>query len=148
VALPFFAWIFMRGRAESHDEYVARQFARHTGLSSESLLALMRTNDRLRHHAATDGDWKSIEEFAASPHIEYRVNAELALTYAKGTKFEEKARGLLRRLAQDPDGGTRVIALRSLKAMRDPDASRLLQTAMASNDPYVSAKAHDISRQD
>ncbi len=135
----------MRGKSESQDQYVARMFARHTGLSGDSLLQFMGTQDHLRRKIATEADWAVVEKFAASPHIEFRVNSEIALGFTVGTRFENRARAVLRKLAEDSEPGIKLIALYTLTSMRDPDASRFLETDLESKDPFVSTKVREFA---
>lgn len=145
-ALPLIAWSVLHGKTETKEEVVARHFEQHTGLSARDLMRIDKASENLRQHQATDEDWRVIETFSASPHLEFRVTAEQSITYARGTAYEARARAILRRLAEDPDGGTRMVALRSLKAMRDPEAPRLIDLAKHSTDPYVSAKIWDLDK--
>lgn len=146
LALPLLAWIYFSKKAQTPEEYAAKQFAKHTGLSGEELLLILRTNDKIRTKQIDDRDWGVIEKYSNSPAIEFRANSELALPFLKGTPYEARARAVLHRLAQDTDPGTRSVAIQAMFKSGDPQAQSSLEEAQQSTDPAIKSEADRIAK--
>ncbi len=145
VATPFLAWVLLNRKAPSQEEYAARQFAKHSGLSGDTLLSIWKANENIRSKRATAKDWNVVESNSKSSSMEFRATSEMALAHLKGTEFEHKAVEVLHRLADDPDAGVKTIAIRALFRIGHPQAKKFLSDAQASNEPSIKAEADKIA---
>lgn len=141
LSVPLFVWVVLSARTPSPEEYAAKRFAKNTGLSGQTLLKILGANKSLRARSTTEDDWQVIEENAQSPSVEFRANAILALSFARGTRFDVRARAILHRLASDQDPGVQLIAVNTLCKIGDPRAQEFLTAAKNSTNEIVRSRA-------
>lgn len=148
VSAPVVLWRATQSNMPTQNESIGGSFQKHTGLDGRKLTALLNIHDKVgSRKPITDDEWRSIVEASESPNLEFRVNSLISLHRLVGTKYEEGARNIARRLSSDPDPGTRCVALGRLVAMHDHTAKSELVSALRSENAQVVERAKKLSRE-
>ena len=146
VASPLAMYFMFRPHPETQEEYTARMFEIHTGIPGANLKELTHAVSDLRARKATEADVEVLEKYSISPRLELRAGSEMATGYLIGTPFQSRAHAMVLRLAEDPDPGTRLIAIESLIPFSRSEAKVYVDKNLASPDPNIAMRIRQIAK--
>lgn len=116
----------------------AEKFQRDSGLSADTFESLYRIQAKtIAGSPISEKEWNVIEAASHAERPPFRCMTLEYLAKYVGTPYEGRARELARRLALDPDPGTRSFALLELVSMKDERVRSLIEEAKRSDQPYV-----------
>lgn len=146
ITLIFVSCSMSKSTKLSLNQYANQEFEKHTNLSGAVLYSLYTANENIRSGKCTEADMHLLESSSGSNSsaVEFRVTSVMALAHLKGTPYEARANKILYRLVCYTDPGTRLIAIRSLFKMNDPNALTYLAIILKSDDEFTKKEANKI----